>query len=74
MTPAQLAQTVEAQPDRDRWLAVTAVHDTEALHAAVDAAVDRFGKLDVLVSPASGTSSASSPDCRARSCRPPSTT
>lgn len=46
----QLAATVADQPDPSRWLAVTAdVRDTEALHAAVDAGVARFGRLDVLV-------------------------
>lgn len=47
---AQLKATVEAQDEPDRWLAVTAdVRDTTALHAAVAATVDRFGKLDTLV-------------------------
>lgn len=47
---AQLKATVQAQDVPDRWLAVTAdVRDTAALHAAVAATVDRFGKLDTLV-------------------------
>lgn len=48
--PAQLETTVAAQADPDRWLAVTAdVRDTDALHAAVDATITRFGQLDTLV-------------------------
>lgn len=48
--PAQLKETVAAQSDPERWLAVEAdVRDTDALHAAVAATVERFGKLDTLV-------------------------
>lgn len=47
---AQLEATVAAQPDPERWLAVEAdVRDTDALHAATDAALARFGKLDIVV-------------------------
>lgn len=46
----QLEATVADQPDQDRWLPIHAdVRDTDALHAAVDAVVSRFGKLDTLV-------------------------
>jgi 2,3-dihydroxy-2,3-dihydrophenylpropionate dehydrogenase len=46
----QLEETIAAQPDPSRWMAAVAdVRDTEALHAAVDACVERFGKLDTLV-------------------------
>jgi len=47
---AQLEATIQSQPDASRWASYVAdVRDTEALHAAVDATVDRFGKLDTLV-------------------------
>lgn len=45
-----LEKAIAEQDDTDAWLAVEAdVRDTYAMHAAVDAAVARFGKLDVLV-------------------------
>lgn len=47
---SQLEETIAAQPDSRRWLACVAdVRDSAALHAAVEAAIDRFGKLDTLV-------------------------
>jgi len=50
---AQLKEAVAAQPDdlrASRWASYVAdVRDTDALHAAVDFAVERFGKLDTLV-------------------------
>ena len=47
---AQLEKTLAAQPDRGRWLAVTAdVRDTEAMHSAMSEAVSHFGKLDTVV-------------------------
>jgi 2,3-dihydroxy-2,3-dihydrophenylpropionate dehydrogenase len=46
----ELADVVDAAPDPSRMLAVTAdVRDPDRLHAAVAAAVERFGKLDTLV-------------------------
>lgn len=45
-----LDRVVADQADPGAWLAVEAdVRDTEQLHRAVESAVDRFGKLDVLV-------------------------
>ncbi|MFJ2756423.1 SDR family NAD(P)-dependent oxidoreductase [Nocardioides sp. NPDC087217] len=47
---AQLDAAIASQADPSRWLAITAdVRDTDAMHAAVAATVDRFGKLDTLV-------------------------
>lgn len=45
-----LDKAVAEQDDPESWLAVEAdVRDTDALHAAVAQAIERFGKLDVLV-------------------------
>ena len=47
---ARLEQTVTGCADPDRMHAITAdVRDSEALHTAVAETVDRFGKLDTLV-------------------------